>query len=134
MFLKNRQVVSGNADGLDPGSRINGAVKSMARVKVGTLSAEITVKAETPSLTFAVVWRASANADMSSPIDLAFNEVNGAPTVVATGTSDADDAVTKAFPAPQAAYSYRYVQAQLLTGGATGTTSDTYSIGYSSRQ
>lgn len=125
---------TGNANGVAAGAFINGAALKMARCRPHTLSAQVTVDAETTSLTFSLVWQGSNDATgaFASPVDLA-NDVNGAPVVLATGTAGADAAVTKAVAAPAAAYGFKYVRCRLLVGGAAGLAADTYSMGYNFR-
>jgi hypothetical protein len=134
MFLYNRGLVSGNANALAIGSYIAGAVQTMARVKMGSLAAMVVADVETTSLTMAGTWQGSNTLDFAVAVDLANAPQNPAPTVLATGTAGADAAVTKAFPAPDAAYSFRFVRFRLLTAGATGGAADTYAIGYCYRQ
>lgn len=129
----NYLAATGNANTLVAGSFIAGPTLKMGRCKHGSLSAQVDVDVETASLTFALHWQGSNAADFSNPTDLAFNEPNASPTVIATGTGGADASVKKAFPAPAAAYGFKYVRCRLLTAGATGNTVDTYSLGYNFR-
>ncbi len=128
----NYLAATGNANGVAAGAFVNGPILNMGRVKANTLSAQVTVDAETSLLTFALNWQGSNTADFAIVTDLA-SELNGAATVLATGTAGADAAVTKAVPAPQGAYGFRYTRCRLAVAGATGAAADTYSLGYNFR-
>lgn len=132
-FLANKFPVSGNANTLVAGSRINGGSCPMARILVGSLSAVADVDVETASLTFAAVWQGANLANFSDAVDLAYDTNNPAATVIATGTGGADANVKKAYPAPLAAYGFKFARLQLLTAGATAAAADTYAIGYNYR-
>jgi hypothetical protein len=127
----NAHASSGNADTLAAGSTIAGSAVNLgdnARQKVKNLSALVTVDAETTSLTFAAKFQVSN--DNSTWVDVAHGSQNAASVVLATGTAGADAAVTKAIPAPDAIYGWRYARIALVTAGATGATVDTYSLSY----
>lgn len=115
---------------------INGAVADtitggptllMSKVTGGTLSALVTVDAETSTLTMAAVWQVSNDATtwVNALVENAAAEV-----VLATGTAGADAAVTRVITAPNTVYGWRYARLSIRNGVATGTTNDTYSIGY----
>lgn len=135
-FKSNDKVASGTLDAIEAGSFASGPAMPMARVKIGSLSAQITVDAETSSLTVKAVWQGSNAEDFASPVDLKLNELatlDASAIVLDTGTGGADASNTMAVPAPDAAYGFRWVRCRLLVGGATGTTADTYSMGYNYR-
>ncbi len=133
MFLANKFPVSGNANTLVAGSRINGGAVQMARVAFGSLSAVADCDIETTSLTFAGVWQGANLANFSDAVDLAYDANNPAPVVIGTGTAGADANIKKAYPCPSAGYGFKFVRFQLLTAGATGAAADTYAIGYNYR-
>lgn len=119
--------VSGTFDGLTADSVYGSAVNMRDLVK-GTLSALCVVTAQTTSLTITASWQGSA--DGSTWVDIAHAPQNPAGVALATGTAGADPAVTRAVPAPEAAYGFRFARAKLTNGGAQGTTSDTFTVGY----
>jgi hypothetical protein len=132
MFFNAHQV-SGNFDTLVAGSQVNGNPVFVGQSfrKAAFLSAVMVVDAETNGITLTAKWQVSN--DRSTWIDVANGSQNAASVVLATGTAGADAAVTKAIPAPEAVYGYKYARASIVTGAQTGTTSDTYTIGYSYR-
>jgi len=132
-FLANKFPVSGNANTLVAGSRINGGTCPMGRVKNGSLSAVVDVDCETSTLTMQGVWQGSNVSDFSVATDLAYDTNNPAATLIATGTGGADANVKKAYPCPAAGYGFKYVRFQILTGIVTGAAVDTYAIGYNYR-
>ncbi len=132
-FLANKFPVSGNANGLVAGSRINGGSCPMGRVAPGSLAAVVDVDCETSTLTMAGVWQGANLANFSDAVDLAYDSNNPAAVAIATGTAGADANVKKAYPCPMAGYAYKYVRFQILTGVVTGAAADTYAIGYNYR-
>lgn len=123
-------VVTGTAAGVTAGSSVAGNSVFMGQDsrKVTDLSAVVTVDAETSTLTFTAKWQGSF--DASTWYDIANEPANTAGTAIATGTAGADAAVTKAVPAPQGIEGWKYSRLALVVGVTTGTTNDTYSIGY----
>jgi hypothetical protein len=132
-FLTNKLPVSGNINTLVAGSRVNGSWLPTGRIKNGSLSADVNVDCETSTLTMAGVWQGANLPNFSDARDLALDGANPAPVVFATGTAGADANVLKAFGAPAAAYGFKYVRFQILTGVVTGNTVDTYAISYNYR-
>jgi len=130
----NAHLVTGTGTGVSVGSAVSGNTLFIggSKKKVADLSAHLVVLAETNTLTLTAKWQGSN--DGSAWIDLAYNSVNGAATVLATGTAGADTAVTKSVPAPDGVYSHKFARCQVVVGVVTGTANDTYSIGYSYRQ
>lgn len=118
---------TGDIDGVSAGTVTAGPALSMHHVAMGTLAAVVTVDAETNTLTMAAVWEASEDGTTWSRL---VQPNAAAEVVLATGTSGADAAVTRAISAPPGAYAFRHVRCSILSGVATGTTSDTYSIAY----
>lgn len=125
---KNIVSTSGNLDSVASGTTVAIAKLANAQIRPGTLSATYVVDAETSTLTIAALWQGSV--DGSNWIDIAYAPNNPAAVVLATGTAGADAAVTKAVPAPEQVAGFRFVRAAVVTGGTTGTTSDTYAVTY----
>lgn len=122
---------SGNANTLASGSVVAGPTLNLGdvvRPKVKSLSALLTVLAETNTLTWASKWQVSN--DASTWVDVTNGPQNAAAVVLATGTAGADTAVSRAVPAPDAIYGWKYARIALVTGGTTGAAADTYAIGY----
>ena len=120
-----------NLNGLAAGSVVGGNAVDIgdnARQKVLNLSALVTVDAETSTLTITAKWQVSN--DGTTWVDVTNGTQNAAGVALATGTGGADAAVTRAIPAPRAVYGWRKARLALVTGVASGTTSDTYSISY----
>jgi hypothetical protein len=130
----NAHVASGTFNGLTAGQQANGNAvfigPSSAR-KASHLSAIVTVDAETEDITLTAKWQVSN--DKSTWLDVANGSQNAAGVALATGTDGADAAVTKAIPAPDCVYGYKFARLSVVTGVKTGTSSDTYEIGYSYR-
>lgn len=127
----NAHASTGTADTLASGSVIGGTAVIMgdnARQKVKCLSALVTVDAETSTFTFAGKWQVSN--DNSTWVDVANGSQNAAAVVLATGTAGADASVSRAYPAPDSTYGWRYARFALVTGGTTGAAVDTYAISY----
>jgi hypothetical protein len=118
---------TGNLDTLVATTRTPGATVAMGVLKPGSLCAEVTVDAETSTLTIYADWQVS---DDATTWLLLAPENNAANVVLATGTGGADAAVTKVIPAPAAAYSFRYARCAVRNEVATGAATDTYSIKY----
>lgn len=129
-----QHIASGNATGVGAGGQVNGKQLFMGGIdqKVAHVSALITALAETNTLTLSAKWQGSN--DGSTWLDLAHSPQNPAAVALATGTSGTDTAVTTVVPAPASAYGYKFARCSLVVGVTTGTTNDTYSIGYSYRQ
>lgn len=121
---------SGDFNGLSA-STVNGTAVDMgdnARQKVRNLSALVTVDCETSTMTMTGKWQVSN--DGSTWVDVSNGPQNAAGVTLATGTAGADASVSKAYPAPEAAYGWRKARFCITNGVASGTTSDTYSISY----
>lgn len=122
--------VSGNANTLVSGSVIAGNSVFMGGnfQKVDELAALVSVTAATSTITFTGKWQGSN--DNSTWVD-SVGANNAANVALATGTATI---VTKALDLPYGAYSWRYVRFVLVTGVATGGTTDLYSIAYNYKQ
>jgi hypothetical protein len=116
-----------NFDTLVAGTVTGGPTLDMNRVEPGTLSAQVAVDAETDTITVAAYWQVSND---GTTWLRAQDENNIAETVLATGTSGADAAVTRVLPANPACYGARYARLALVNGVATGAATDTYAVGY----
>lgn len=130
----NAHQATGTLDALTVGLFASGSSLFMGGhyAKVADLSAVVVLDAETNTLTVAAQWQGSN--DASTWVNLAHATQNPAAVVLATGTAGADAAVTVAVPAPVSAYSFKFCRVNLVVGGTTGTTNDTFTIGYSYRQ
>lgn len=116
-----------NIDTAVAGTNTGGPTFVTANCVQGSLSALVTVDAETNTITMGVVWQVSN--DNSTWVECTPTN-NAAMVVLATGTAGADASVTRVIPANDAVYGWRYCRAAIKNGVATGTTNDTYSIGY----
>lgn len=99
-----------------------------ARQKVRSLSALVTVDAETDTITITGKWQVSN--DGTTWVDVAHGTQNAAGVILATGTAGADASVTRCYQAPDAVYGWRKARFAIVNGVVTGNTADTYSIGY----
>lgn len=127
-FRTNVGGTTGTLDGVASGTTVGIAKLDNKQIRPGTLSAKYVVDAETSTLTMAALWQGSA--DGSTWVDFAYAPNNPAAVVLATGTAGADATVTKVVPAPYAVAGFQFVRAAIVTGGTTGTTSDTYTVTY----
>ena len=121
-------VTSGNINGAVAGTITSGPTIALQDVTPVSLSALVTVLAETNTITMTAVWEVSND---QSTWYRAEGSSNPTPTAVGTGTAGADAAVTRALSAPLTVYGWRFARCSILNGVATGTTSDTYSVRYS---
>lgn len=125
---------SGNATGVASGSAISGPAIFMGGncLKVSDLSALVAVTANTSGLTFAPRWQVSKD---NSTWYTCKADPDNANAVLATGASGGGN-VTGAVPLPAPSFSkgWKYARAQVVVGGATGTTNDLYAIEYEYRQ
>lgn len=132
-----KEIVStatGDVTGDAAGTVVGGNAVHMGHtsLRVTDLSALIDVTANTSGLTFTPRWQVSA--DNSTWYTLASPD-NPAMVALATGASGGgDDNGVVALAAPSAVKGWQYARAAVVTAGATGTTNDVYSIGYSYRQ
>lgn len=99
--------------------------------KIAQLSANVTVDAETDTLTMVGKWQVSN--DNSTWVDQPTSN-NAAEVVLATGTSGSDAAVSKAVPAPPGVYGYPWARFVVVNGVTTGASADTYAISYNYRR
>ena len=119
---------TGNLNTIVAGTRTAGATLTMSQVEPGSLACEVTVLAETNTLTIALDWQVSV--DGSTWMVVANGSQNAAAVVLATGTAGADAAVTEVVPAPDCVYSFLYCRAAGRNAVTTGAAADTYSIKY----
>lgn len=110
---------------------LNGTAIVMNRVRPGTLSARVTVLAQTDSLTISAKWQVSNN--NSTWYDCVPSN-NAANVALATGTSGTDTAASAVLEANDAVYGYKYARLELYTGVGVATTGDLGGIWYSYRE
>jgi hypothetical protein len=96
-------------------------------VKDQTLSALVSVDAETDTITIEAIWEVSNDA-VTWVVAPTLN--NAATVVLATGTAGADALVTKVISAPSGVYGFRYARLSVINRVADGLIADTYRIGY----
>ena len=113
--------------GITAGTITGGNTLPMHLVKTSTLSATVTVDAETNTITISALWEVS-NDDTTWVRCTPLN--NAAIVVLATGTAGADTAVARVIAAPDSAYGWRYARCSVLNLVADGLIADTYAIGY----
>lgn len=125
---------TGTFDAVAAAGQVSGTAIFMGNTspRVKNLSAKVVVDGETDTITIAAKWQVSA--DNSTWVDVANGTQNAAAVVLVTGTAGADAAVTRVMQAPDAVYGWSWARIALVVGVATGTTSDTYTIGYAYRQ
>lgn len=125
----NVSVVTGNCTGISA-TAVTGAsvfIGGMSK-RVIDLSAFCDVTASTASLTYTPSWQVSN--DNTNWVTCSLNPVIGAAAAIATGAGSHKQVAVEA---PAAAFGYKFARCLLTIGGATGTTNDVYSIGYSYR-
>ena len=105
-----------------------GPTVDMVIVRDGTLSATVTVLAETSTITLAAIWEAY-DENRAAWVQLVKSN-NAAVIAIGTGTAGADAAITRNLPAPRSAYGFRQVRCSILNGAATGAAADTYRVSY----
>lgn len=131
-----KQLVStltGDATGVGAGSVVSGNVVHMGnRGSFKTdLSAYVNVTANTSGLTMSPKWKVSD--DNSTWYEVA-DQVNSAVVALATGASGGGNVNgAKVIPAPSAIKGWQFARMDVEVGGATGTTNDVWSVGYSYR-
>ncbi len=126
-LVNGAQSTSGNLDTNAAGTIEGGPSFLMQKAEKGTLSATVTVEAETTSLAAFAVWEVSNDA---STWRLALPTNGAAYVALATGTAGDDAAVTRVIPANDATYGWRYARCSIQNTGATGAATDTYTIAY----
>ena len=110
---------------------LSGNVLVMNKVQTGSLSALVTVTAQTTSITMFAKWQVSN--DNSTWYDCTTSN-NAAAVAIATGSGGADAATTVNVPATDAVYGWRYARIQLYTGAQSSTTGDLGAATYSYRE
>lgn len=123
----NIQAVTGDFASDAAGTQKSGATLLVLNVSKGTLSALVTVEAETDTLTITGKWQVSNDA-VTFVDAVAVN--NAGQVVLVTGTAGADGPASKAVEAPSTVLGWRYARYVVTNGVATGAVTDTYSIGY----
>jgi hypothetical protein len=118
---------TGDFDSDAAGTVNAGASVFMGLVRPGSLSAEVTVDAETNTLTMTGQWQISD--DGSTWVSVQPSN-NAADVTLATGTGGADAAVTVVLDAPGACYGAMYSRFTVVSGVTTGAATDTTSILY----
>lgn len=113
--------------GVVAGTLTGGGTLLMQNVRQGTLSATITVDAETNTIELFAEWEVSNDASTwlrCTPVN------NAASVLLAVGTAGADDAVTRVVPANDAVYGFRYARCSVRNAVVNGLIADTYAISY----
>lgn len=127
----NQHIVTGTLTGVSntavTGSSLFLGMQS-EKVVDSTLSAYLILTAATSSVTITPSWQVSNDGTTFATVKL--NELNTVAIAVATGAAN----VTTVVHPPRAVYGYQWARVLLNVAGATGTASDTYSIGYSYKQ
>lgn len=113
--------------GVVAGTVTGGPTLLMSNVEKDTLSALVTVDAETNTITLTGLWQVSNN---GSTWETVVPMNNAANVILATGTGGADAAVTRRFEAPKACYGSRYARFAVQNLVVDGQAADTYRIGY----
>ena len=123
--------LTGNLNGLVAGTSVNGntvEIGDNARQKIKGLGGNVSVTANTATLTASFKWQVSM--DRTTWLDVANGSQNAAAVVFTTGTSAAK---TASLPAPDSVYGWRFCRLVLVTGVVTGAAGDLYSFGYNFR-
>jgi hypothetical protein len=94
-------------------------------VEPGTLSATVTTKAATSTLTLTPHWQVSADNTTYNDLGPANNAANVA---LSTGTSGADSAVTRVLDAPASVFGWPWVRVAAKANAVSGSAGDTYAI------
>ena len=116
--------------GIAKGTTTGGPALDMSLVKPPTLSATVTLKAETDTITLEAFWEVSNVAGGGGSYMEIPSYANTAFTAWGTGTAGADTAVTKVLPAPECVYAFLYARCSVRNKVADGLIADTYAIGY----
>lgn len=132
----NVSVATGNFTGATTGSATTSLVAGNSvfigkdEKKVIDLAAHVVATITMTGATLKLKWQGSN--DASTWIDLANDSANQAAVAFATGVASG---TTLGFPAPAAAYAYKYARpVSVWTSTTAGTTNDAISIGLNYRQ
>lgn len=107
-----------------------GPAMDMSLVKDGSLSARLTLDAETDTMTLEPVWEVSDVAGGAGAY-LEVKPFDGElPTAWCQGTAGADAAVSAVVAAPSCVYAWLYSRCSVRNRNATGGAADSYRIGY----
>jgi len=120
-------------NGASKDAAVAGPALDMALVKSGSLSALITVDAETDTIAIEALWEVS-NVGGAGPWYEVVGATNAPPVVWAAGTAAADAAVTRVLEAPSCVYSSKYSRAAVRCRFIAPAAADTYDIGYNFTQ
>lgn len=123
----NQQATSPSLNGVLVGASANGATLLVLNVTPGTLSATVTVDAETNTITLTPIWQASRDGSAWTDVH---PENNAAYVAQATGTGGADPAVTRVLSAPAGVYGFRFARVVVRVGVVDGAVADSTTIAY----
>lgn len=123
---------AGVLTGAVAGTQTGAGFIDMTRLEPGTLSAQVTVDAETNTIQLFADWQVSR--DNSTWLTVSGTPGNAANVVLATGTGGADASVTRVIPAPGAVYSFPFARVAIRNEVAAGLVADTYSVAYVARK
>ena len=110
---------------------LSGTAIVMSAVAPGSLSANVTLLAQTTSITTFAKWQVSE--DNSTWVDVVPTN-NAANVAIATGSGSVDTAVTVCVAANEAVYAHKYARIQLYTGAQNAATGDLGSAKYYYRE
>lgn len=118
---------SPSLNGATSAALVAGTAVPMIDVTRHTLSATVTLLAETNTITLSAVWEVS---DDGTTWKRAPGLTNATPTVFGTGTAGADTAVTRVVDPPSSVYGWRNARCSVAIGVTTGAAGDTATIAY----
>lgn len=125
----NVSIVTGTLNGVSNANVTGGSVFiGQDFRKIEDLTAHLIVTAATSSLTAKVFWQVSN--DNSTFSTLQSNAGAAANIAIATGAQN----ITTEVEAPRGVLQYKFARAMIAVAGATGGSSDLFSIGYCYRQ
>lgn len=133
MLQYDRSGSSGTFNGVAAGSKVSGTAIAIGRdyPRISNLSCVAVIDAETDGITITPQWEVS-NDDSTYVAAMPSNAA--ANVILGTGTSGADTSHTVTIVAPDCVYGWQYARISFVVGVQTGTTNDTYDIGYCFRQ
>lgn len=111
---------------------LNGAAIDVEMLEPNTLSAAVTVTAQTTGITAYAKWQV-CNTTGGTWLDFVAAN-NPANVAIATGTGGVDAAVTKVVAAPAGIEAWKFARIQLYTGDQAATTGDLGGATYSYRE
>jgi hypothetical protein len=113
--------------GIVKGTTTGGPALDMSIVQDESLSATVTLVANTATITLEAFWEVSSVAGGAGTYYEVPSYANEAFTPWATGTAAG---VTKVLPAPMCVYAFPYARCSVRNKVADGLIADTYAIGY----